>query len=130
MNCHNETMTSTSCHLIIYSIPSLVIISSIKSFFYPLSFKNYFDINDNYNPYCQQYPPLALMETSKHSPPLTMTTKDNLLCSYCNHLDREFLIFLIFDNYPCQYISSFKKFSSLLLFLLLTGLGTNHCVMI
>ena len=33
---------------------------------------NTFDINDN----TQQYPPLALMATSKHSPPLTTMTKE------------------------------------------------------
>ena len=36
-----------------------------------------FDINDN----CIQHsPPLALMETSNHSPPLKTMAKDKLLC--------------------------------------------------
>ena len=56
--------------------------------------------------YYQQYPPLALMETSKNSPPLTIMTKDNLLYQCCTHFDIGFPVFLLSDNYPCQHISS------------------------
>ena len=78
---------------------------AFMSFTYPLSFMNYFDINDNYNPYFQQYPPLALMATSKHSPPLTTMTKDNLLYQCCTYFDIWFLVFLLSDNSPCHHIS-------------------------
>ena len=56
--------------------------------------------------YSQHSPHLELMETSKHSPPLTIMTKDNLLCHCCTHFDIGFLVFLISDNYPFQHISS------------------------
>ena len=55
--------------------------------------------------YSQQSPPLALMATSKHSPPLTTMTKDNLLYQFCTHFDIGFLIFLLSDNSPCHHIS-------------------------
>ena len=69
--------------------------------------------------YSQQSPPLALMATSKHSPPLTTMTKDNLLCHCCTHFDIGFLVFLLCDNSHCHHISP-----------LLTGLGTNQCIVI
>ena len=101
-----HVITSFIFHWVFSAIISLVI---------PLSLLNFFNTNDNY---IQHSPPLALMETSKHSPPLTRMKKDNLLFPWCSHLDEEFPIFLFFDNWPCQYISSFKKFSYFLLFLL------------
>ena len=61
----------------------------------------------------QQSPPLSLMATSKHSPPLTTMTKDNLLCYWGFH------VFLISDNSPYHHIST-----------LLTQLGTNQCIII
>ena len=53
----------------------------------------------------QQSSPLALMATSKHSPPLTTMTKDNLLCQWCTYFDIGFPIFLLFDNSPYYHIS-------------------------
>ena len=55
--------------------------------------------------YTQPYPPLALMETSKHSPPLTTMTKDNLLCQCCTYFDIGFPLFLLYDNSPYHHIS-------------------------
>ena len=55
--------------------------------------------------YTQQSPPLALMATSKHSPPLTTMTKDNLLCQCCTYFDIGFPIFLLSNNSPCHHIS-------------------------
>ena len=63
----------------------------------PFSFMNSFDINANY--ILQKYPPLALMATSKHSPPLTTMTKDNLLCYWGFH------VFLLSDNSPYHHTS-------------------------
>ena len=53
----------------------------------------------------QQYRPLALMETYKHSPPLTTMAKDNLLCQCCTYFDIGFPIFLLYDNSPYHHIS-------------------------
>ena len=52
--------------------------------------------------YSQQYPPLALMETSKHSPPLTTMTNDNLYC--CTHFDIGFHVFFFLTT-PLVIIS-------------------------
>ena len=79
--------------------------SAIMSFSYPLSIMNYFDINENYNPYFQQYPPLALMATPKPSPHLTTMRKDNLLYPCCTYFDIGFPIFLLSDNSPCHHLS-------------------------
>ena len=68
MPCHYFLCYSFVLHWVCPAIMSLVI---------PLSLLNSFDINDNS---IQHYSPLALMGTSKNSPPLTTMTKDNLLC--------------------------------------------------
>ena len=65
------------------------------------------------------------MVKSKHSPPLTTMTKDNLVCHCCTHFDIGFPIFLLSDNFPYQHISSFKLFASVTL---LTRFGANHCL--
>ena len=55
--------------------------------------------------YTQQYPPLALIERYKNSPPLTTMTKDNLLCQCCTYFDIGFHVFLLSDNSPYHNIS-------------------------
>ena len=55
--------------------------------------------------YTQQYPPLALMVTPKHSPPLTIMTKDNLLRQCCTYFDIGFPISLLFNNSSFHHIS-------------------------
>ena len=56
----------------------------------------------------QQYPPLALMETSKNSPPLTTMTKENLLWQCCTYLDIGFYVSLLFYNSSYHHISPFN----------------------
>ena len=53
----------------------------------------------------QQSTHLALMETSKHSPPLTTMIKDNLLCQCCTYFDIGFPVFLFYENIPYHHIS-------------------------
>ena len=124
MPCHSilsSISLSIPCHVIISSISSsmwchhYLCLSLSLSFHHILGYS--FVIREllwhQWQIYYQQYPPLALMETSKHSPPLTTMTKDNLLCYW------GFPVFLLSDNSPYHHISP-----------LLTGLGTNQCIII
>ena len=61
----------------------------------------------------QQSPPLALISSSKHSPPLITMTKDNLLCQCCTYFDIRFPISLIFDNSSYHHISPLTEFGYL-----------------
>ena len=99
------------CHIIIHSMPCHHYLCLSLSFSYHhilgYSLRHYWTppatINIGYSVvirellwhqwqlYSQQYPPLALMETSKHFPPLTTMTKDNLYC--CTNFDIGFHVF-------------------------------------
>ena len=93
------------CHVITTFVFHWVCLA-IVSLAIALSLLNSFVINENH---IQHSPHFTLMENSKHSPPLTTMTKDNLLCQCCTYFDIGFHFSLLFNNSSCHHISPLTK---------------------